>query len=168
VVTDIPSLGNIVSITPAGGIIGTLQPGQEVTVTVVVAIPAGTAQGTEVTNTAIVASAQQDADLSNNTTTTTTTVNASHPVVTLFPGWNFVEWKAGLCAESVDAFAQLTNPDIFNVAWTFNAQTQMFDRGYDDDAPTSLNTLQKICPGEILIIHVSQKVEWVQIGTEAP
>jgi uncharacterized repeat protein (TIGR01451 family) len=162
VVVDTPSLGNIISMNPAGGIIGTIQPGQSVTVTVVIAIPADTAQGAVLNNVAVVSGAQQDSDLSNNTTTVSTTINATFPVVVLFPGWNFVEWKASECKQSVEAFAQLTNPDIFNVAWTWNAQTQTFDRAYDDDAPGALNTLQRVCPGEILIINVTQKVDWIQ------
>lgn len=165
-VIDTPSIGSVVSMSPVGGLIGTIQPGQTVNVTVVVAVPQNTADGTVLVNSAVVSAAQQDMDLSNNTTTVNTTINATFPVVTLFPGWNFVEWKAAKCAESVDAFAQLTNPDIFNVAWTWNAQTQEFDKSYDDDAPSALNTLQKICTGDILAIHVSQKVEWEQIGTE--
>jgi uncharacterized repeat protein (TIGR01451 family) len=167
IVTDSVSHGSVVSMTPTGGLIGTLQPGQSVTVQVVVAIPSNIADGTTLVNTATAAAAQQDEDLSDNAGSASSTVSAQI-VKTLFPGWNFVEWEPELCAESVDAFAQLTNPDIFNVAWTWAAQVQMFDRSYDDDAPPALNTLQKICPGDILAIHVAQKVEWVQVGTEQP
>jgi uncharacterized repeat protein (TIGR01451 family) len=167
IVTDSPSHGQVVSMTPAGGLIGTLQPGQSATVQVVVAIPSNVTDGTQFVNTATADAAQQDEDLSDNAGTATSTVSAQI-VKTLFPGWNFVEWEPELCAEAVDAFAQLTNPDTFNVAWTWAAQVQMFDRSYDDDAPPALNTLQKICPGDILAIHVAQKVEWVQVGTEQP
>lgn len=89
-------------------------------------------------------------------------------VATLFKGWNFVTWQYSQCLPIEQALAQLLSEGILNVAWTFNAPSQMFDGSYDPNAPPSLNTLTQVCPGEILMLSVEDSTDWVQLPVALP
>ncbi|MFQ5879995.1 MAG: CHRD domain-containing protein, partial [Dehalococcoidia bacterium] len=84
--------------------------------------------------------------------------------VELAAGWNFAPWKATQCSSAEDAFRQLVEEGILNVAWTFDAPIQVFDRSYaPPPTPPVLNTLAEVCPAdEVVIINVSAPTIWIQ------
>jgi hypothetical protein len=89
-------------------------------------------------------------------------------VVAVFKGWNFIAWQSSTCAPTRDALGQLLSEGILNVAWTFDAPSQVFDGSYDPNAPPSLNTLTQVCPGDILIINAEDSTDWIQVPVTPP
>ncbi|MFQ5879234.1 MAG: hypothetical protein ACE5IZ_03530 [Dehalococcoidia bacterium] len=79
----------------------------------------------------------------------------------LFAGWNFVLWLPDKCVTPQQAFQQLIDEGILNVAAKFIPQTQSWQI-FDPDAPPAVNDLTQVCPNDALAIHVSAGTIWQQ------
>ncbi|MBI2913717.1 MAG: DUF11 domain-containing protein, partial [Chloroflexi bacterium] len=82
-------------------------------------------------------------------------------VVKLFAGWNFVSWQADKCANSVDAFEPLTDADALDVAWRHDNESKAWT-SFDPDVPDIINDLKQVCLNDVLVIHVSEDIDWPQ------
>jgi hypothetical protein len=77
----------------------------------------------------------------------------------LLRSWNFGLWNLEGCRSAQEAFQPLVDPGVLDIAWKFLDETQSWE-AFAPAVPTSVNSLQEVCSGDILGVHVSSGVVW--------
>lgn len=75
--------------------------------------------------------------------------------VALLSGENLVVWQGLDCVPAENAFRQLTDQGLLASAWHVAAASQTW-YGFDPKAPSELNSLYSICPGNVLLLNLAE------------